>query len=389
MPIKHPSFSVEAVTQGPNHYFFGYYDKSPWDPSGRYMLGLEVNFMDRPPSPDDAAMVGLIDLEENRVFNSLARTYSWNWQQGAMLQWLPSQSGRLIIYNVRRGRRLISVVRNFETGETRELPLPVYAISHDGRSALTLNFARVARTRPGYGYVGVPDLWAEEKAPEEDGIRWMNLETGEHRLVVSLGRMASFRPRLEMKNAVHWFNHLLFNPDDRRFIFLHRWRRVDDRCRWRTRLFTSDLDGADLCLLADDDMISHFDWRDSTHILAWARKKGIGDRFFVFTDRSDEFEVVGEGVLYCDGHCSYSPDRRWILIDTSSDEENKRWLLLYRPETRRLVGLGRFYSPPEVRGEIRCDLHPRWSRDGGYVCVDSVHEGHRQMYILDISSIVE
>jgi len=97
---------------------------------------------------------------------------------------------------------------------------------------------------------------------------------------------------------------------------------------------------------------------------------------------------VGEGVLTSDGHCSYSPDGRWILTDTYPDRERLRTLILYRPSDGSRVDIGRFFSPRELDGEIRCDLHPRWSRDGQKICFDSVHEGHRQIYVVDVSEIV-
>jgi len=378
---------IRAVTRGPKHHFFGYYDKSPWDLEGRWMLALEVGFMDRPPKPGDAATIGLVDLKEDCAFCPIAQTYAWNWQQGAMLQWVPGTSRQLIIYNSCQEGSFVSVIRDIDGGEERTLPLPVYTISHDGRWALTPNFSRLAVTRPGYGYLGVLDPWREEKAPKEDGIYLMDLRTGEYTLIISLAQMAAFRPRVDMEGCVHWFNHLLFSPDDRRFIFLHRWRFIIDK-PFKTRLFTSSPSGDDIYLMADDDMVSHFDWCDPTHVLAWARKKGIGDHYFLFTDRSDEFEVIGENILGRDGDCSYSPDRHWILTDTYPDEEHKRRLLLYHLETQRFIQVGRFYSPPELGGEIRCDLHPRWSRDGRYLCFDSSHEGQRQMYVADVRGIV-
>lgn len=65
-----------------------------------------------------------------------------------------------------------------------------------------------------------------------------------------------------------------------------------------------------------------------------------------------------------------------------------RRLILYNVQERRRVDIGRFFAPKELDGEIRCDLHPRWSRDEKWVCIDSVHEGSRQVYVVDVSPIV-
>lgn len=40
------------------------------------------------------------------------------------------------------------------------------------------------------------------------------------------------------------------------------------------------------------------------------------------------------------------------------------------------------------RRGIHCDLHPRWKADGAAACIDSIHEGTRQMYPVDTSSII-
>ena len=379
--------AASAVTHGPRFHFFGYYDKFPWDLTGRYLLGLETTFMDRPPAPDDVAVVGMVDLAEGNRWQPLAETKAWNWQQGTMLQWLPTAPDREIIHNSREADRFVSVVRDVFTGEARTLPRPVYAVSRDGRQAVTLNFSRVADTRPGYGYVGLPDPSVDNLCPDDDGIYWMDIETGESRLIISLEQIVDIGRDSSMDGAKHWFNHLQFNHDGSRFLFLHRWKQ-SDRGRW-TRLFTANPDGSDICCVSDHEMTSHFDWRNSTQILAWARRHGIGDRYFLFTDRSEQVDIIGEGALTCDGHCSYSPDGRWMLTDTYPDaSDSKRTLILYRLEDGHRVDVGRYYSLPEIAGEIRCDLHPRWGRDGRQVCFDSVHEGHRQIYTIDVSSIV-
>jgi len=300
-----------------------------------------------------------------------------------MLQWMPTAPDRLIVYNARQARRFVGVVMDVWTGAERVLSRPVYGVSPRGDVAVSLNFSRIARTRPGYGYAGIPDPGREEPTPQEDGLWRIDLDTGRSRLVLSIAQVAAVRPQPSMDGAEHWFNHAQFSPDGSRFAFLHRWRHPG-KPGWQTRLFTARPDGSDLCLLAEDGMVSHYDWRDPSHILAWARWHG-SDRYYLFTDHSCERSALGEDVLTCDGHCSYSPDRRWVLTDTYPDADDRRTLLLYRPADGLRVDIGRFYSPPELSGPVRCDLHPRWSRDGRQVCIDSAHEGTRQMYVLDVA----
>ena len=38
---------VRTITRGPKHHWFGYYDKLQFDPSGRFVLGMEVDFEHR------------------------------------------------------------------------------------------------------------------------------------------------------------------------------------------------------------------------------------------------------------------------------------------------------------------------------------------------------
>ncbi|NOZ24133.1 MAG: hypothetical protein GXP25_23905 [Planctomycetes bacterium] len=388
MPHEVQELDTKAVTRGPAHHYFGYYDKFPWDATGRYMLALEPPFIDRTQSPDDVAVIGRIDLENDCRWEPVSETRAWNWQQGTMLHWLPTAADRCIIHN-NRDDTFFSVIRDLDTGETRRLPRPIYALSPDGKQAVTLNFARVHCTRPGYGYCAVPDPWEDDMHPAEDGIYWMDLDTGENRLVVSLAQIVEIRHDETMEDTKHWFNHLQFNTEGTRFLFLHRWREAGEK-RWFTRLFTANPDGSDVCCVADHGMVSHFDWRDANHILAWATHNEMGNHFYLFTDQSDEIEMIGEDTLPADGHCSYSPNRRWILNDTyPAREDRKRTLMLYNPAENRRVDIGRFYAPPEYEGELRCDLHPRWSRDGRFVCFDSLHEGERQMYVINVSRIVE
>ncbi len=379
---------ARAVTAGPSFHWFGYYDKFPWNASQKLLLSNEIDFMDRILQAGDTINVGFVDLEAGPEFHPLAETPAWCWQQGTMLQWLGTDPERKCIYNSVEDGQYVSVIHDVQSGETRTLPRPVYAVSRDGTQAVGNNFARVARTRPGYGYLALPDPTEGVDAPDDDGVWWMDLATGENRLIISLEQIVNTRHQDSMDEGESWVNHLQFNTDGSRFLFLHRWRVPATGSHW-TRLLTANPDGSDICVLNEFEMTSHFDWLGTDHILAWARHRQIGDKYFLYRDQSPWFEVVGEDVFTCDGHCSYSPDMRFILTDTYPDGEEKRTLIIYDTVTGSRSDIGRFLSPKEYSGEIRCDLHPRWSRDGKQVCFDSIHEGPRQIYVIDVAEVLE
>jgi len=152
-------------------------------------------------------------------------------------------------------------------------------------------------------------------------------------------------------------------------------------------MFTSDLKGNDPRCLIDYGLVSHFDWLDPKTILVWANIQGLGDAFYLVRDGGSSVRKVGEGILTQDGHCSFSPDRRRILTDTYPGRDQAREIMLFEWEKGNLLSLGKFHSDPALTGEIRCDLHPRWSRSGKGICFDSTHEGSRQLYVMDLQGL--
>jgi hypothetical protein len=253
------------------------------------------------------------------------------------------------------------------------------------------DFRRLNDTRPGYGYAGVPDPQREAQAPDNAGIWKMDMETGRQTLLLSFADAEKIPySGGYSRGAKHWFNHLLFNTDGSRFLFLHRWRGEKEGKSWATRMFTADPDGRNLHVLDPHGKTSHFVWRDARHVMAWAWHPSHGDRFYLYHDRTDEVEVVGENEMTVNGHNTYLPGTRdqWVLNDTYPDKQRLQHPYLYHLPTRRRLALGRFHSPPAYQGEWRCDLHPSASRDGRWVSLDSTHGGSgRQVYLLDLQGI--
>lgn len=384
---------VRPITCPPKYHWFGYYDKLQFDPDDRFVLGMEVDFEHRTPTADDVIRIGMVDLRNDDEWIELGTSSAWCWQQGCMLQWRPS-SDREVLWNDREDDRYVCRILDIQSGRIRTVPRPVYTVSPDGRTAMSVDFERIQDMRPGYGYPGIPDANRNSKAPEDAGVYRIDLETGRSELVFSIAEaVEEFDVKPDFDTAKHYFNHLLFNPDGTRFVFLHRWRPKDPSAYgnvggFGTRMITADTGGREVCLLDDSGYTSHFIWRDPSHVLAWTRYADAGSGFFLFKDKTDQVSQIGKGVMTRNGHCSYLPGGEWILNDTYPDEDRIQTLYLFNPETGKRIELGGFHSPPEYKGESRVDLHPRHSRGGRKVVIDSTHGGAgRQMYLVDISSI--
>ncbi|HWL09263.1 MAG TPA: twin-arginine translocation signal domain-containing protein [Planctomicrobium sp.] len=390
-------FPVRTITRGPKFHWFGYYDKFEFDPTNRYVLSNEVDFEHRTPTADDVIKVGMVDLQENDKWIELGSSRSWGWQQGCMLQWRPGTKSE-VVWNDREGEQHVCRSVDIATGAKRTIPSAIYTLSPDGNSGMTADFARIQNMRPGYGYVGLPDIYADQPAPADSGIFHVDMNTGKRELVLSLREISDVPFEGEpLHNHWLWFNHLLVSPDSRRFIALNRWRPRDPKTGepmgkgWKTRMITANLDGSDLYVLDLPGMISHFVWRDPEHICMWTKPKDGPAGFYVVQDKTTKVELIGEGAMTQDGHNTYvsgHPD--WILCDTYPEKNTRKQRpYLYHLPTNKRVDLGGFYLPPEYAGEWRCDLHPRTSRDGRWVAFDSPHLGNgRQVHLIDISSIV-
>ena len=379
---------VRVITKGPKHHWFGYYDKLEFDPTDRYVLGMEVDFEHRQPTRDEAISVGMVDLKDGDRWIALGRTKAWCWQQGCMLQWVPGSQYE-VVWNDRDDGQFVCRILNIKTQKLRTIPAPIYALTPDGQTGLSVDFSRLNDVRAGYGYVGVADPNFKDLVAEKTGAFRVNFATGEKQMLFSVADVAHRGPSLvSMKDAKHYFIHLLASPYSERFIFLHRWIGPHGA---GTRMFTASLDGADIRLIDSNGFTSHFIWRDASHILAFSNQRSHGMRFYLFEDRENgKIEAVGPDRMTEDGHASYLPNRDWILCDTyPMGGERVQNPYLYHVPTDRRLSLGLFHSPPAYHDAWRCDTHPRLSRDGRLVVIDSpdVQTG-RQLHLIDIHSMV-
>ncbi|BCX82257.1 hypothetical protein MIT9_P1843 [Methylomarinovum caldicuralii] len=194
--------------------------------------------------------------------------------------------------------------------------------------------------------------------------------------------------------------------DDGRILI---WGRIDEATRNLRELPIFWLPGGDVLARTAKKILKQF-------IKPGTDKKSGNAAFFAIEDNENpNFQIVGARFLKEDGHPMVCPaDRHWMVIDTYPDNEGWRKLMLYNMFEDHVVDLGRYQmitKAPDwgkwnqnnalpgveplivqsfgekkliyTRSGLHCDLHPRWHPKGKAVAFDSIHEGTRQIYVID------
>jgi hypothetical protein len=412
---------VEVVFESPkdNSFFFGYYNYSPLNKEGNKLLAHKSNFEGRMPIASDKVEIGYFDLENNNEWQKLGQSNAFNWQQGAMLQWLGPDFNSKAIFNDVDNDRYVSRIFNIKTNETRTIQHAIYGVSPDGKFSISLNFERCYWTRA-YSYAPIIDENWNKRIPAEDGIIKINIETGEKETIIKINDFLKLQGIEDDRNTAHWFEHIILNPTATRFAFYHRFGYKDD---FLTRFYTADTNGKNIWKhpAQDGDRFSHLGWRDNKHYVLFTYPKnnainwiGNSNKSFIKSlirwnyriflkplikkkinqaivtshyaltkDQEELIEKINYGLLSKDGHPSFTKDGRFMLTDTYQDDENYRHLLLCDLGKKKLFELGYFYSTYNDCG-WRADLHPRFSPDEKHVIIDSTHNGYHQIVLLKI-----
>lgn len=410
------------------HFFFGYYDKSPFSAEDSYLLAQRASFIDRLPTKEDPLEIGFFDWKKNDQFQCLTTTAAWNWQQGCMLQWLGPHFNQNIIYNDLIDGAFVSVVFDIKNKAKRILPMSIYTVNKQGTQALCIDNERHHWFRRGYSYDGIYNQNKKKPYDSSDGIWSLDIVSGNTKQIINIETLRQYRPLSNMDHAIHYVEHLMFNPSGTRFCFLHRWKLEDGGIY--ARLYTADHDGKNMYLLNDSGRVSHFGWKNDTQILVWAglttaisffRKYKIiskwvlkpllpfyhkivksnsvtgntgisrmisGDSYVLFNDQSSIRTRIFSETLNKDGHPTYNPQNEDIFItDTYPDDDGILTLILGRHSTNTIQVIDKLTSIQELNNSpLRSDLHPKWAKSGKFVCVDTLDQGCRSMYVYKIKN---
>lgn len=365
--------SGKRLTPANENCFFGYYDKSPYSADGNYILYHSIPGM-WPPKVGDKAKIYLqkIDSGERKC---IGHTLAWNLQQGAMLRFFNQKT---IAWNDYREGEYCTVFYSIEGGETNIIPWPLYDIDKAGKNGLTLEFERLNVDAEGYGYIqqGITEF----KEPATISI--VDIKNKQILQIIDSESLNKKYPIPHKQVKFFYFNHLNFNPSGTRFLFIERY--VYEHKRY-SRLFSSDLRGRDVRLLACETMVSHFSWRDNDEFIVFCRHNGK-DAYHILRDQEGTgFEEITNSHLYVDGHPTFLiGNQHKFVSDTYPDHGRRRHLFTYDINKCEYKEIASLKAPIKYDGPVRCDLHPRLHPNGRCVVIDSIHEGYRGVYEIEM-----
>lgn len=354
------------------HLFFGYYDIQQI--RGDKLLAMSV--ARKADTKKDPATLYWVDIPSGG-YHEIGETKAWCWQQGSRLRWHPNRPDT-VLYNDVEGERYVCRIADLDGSVEKTLPRAMYDITADGKFGLSLNYSRLQRLRPGYGYNTLPDATLGEKVPKNDGIFLVDLDTAEEKLVISYERLVQDVP--ETADQIHYVNHISIAPDGSKFLFFHLWAPAVG-ARWSGRLCVANLDGTELRCVEDGFIPSHYCWGGADRLLITSVGFGGAPSYYYLYDLTAQTKTKLEDPrLVQDGHPTFLCDGSRFLTDTYPLSGSMQRLF---QSDRADAPICQAYSDPRMFEEKRCDLHPRLTPNDATITIDSTfRDGKRSVIML-------
>lgn len=367
-------------------FFFGFHDVTPFSSDEKKLLSNRLSFDLRMPKQSEPLTVGYFDFDDGKLgnYHELGESFAWNYHKGCRLQWL---NERRVIYNSAIDGNLCAVISDMDNDGVKIVPFPIDAVYDN--MATSFSYERLERCMPGYGYPYKDHGKLDEAAPEDTGLFLIDLDSSERRLLLSLKDIATqIVGRIE-EEYLHFVTHTEFSKDGRYISFLYRRiPKEGDYMRRRSVMCIYDLCHEKLHMLPSQESGSHYVWNSKNEIIASCILNGKSCHVLFDVANLSMAQPIAPEILNSDGHQTFVNDDEFIT-DTYPDRRRIARLYLSEITKQQIRLIGKVYSPKEFQTKdfkchIACDLHPRMSPSGRFLCFDSPRTGKRGIYVMKI-----
>ena len=360
-------YEIQSLGKKNTDVFFGYYDISPFSPKGDKIVYLALN------KENNAADIVIQDLNTNSE-HIISNTSAWNWQQGCRVRWLPNKE-ESIIFNDVKDTQYVSKIINLTNNECKFLNWPLYDIDRFGQYGLTIDFSRLGKYRPGYGYTNFD--YIEPLTLLSEGISIVDIENNTIDKILTYEEIFNklSDPNINIENC--YINHLSYSPSSKKFLFF--WIQIIKGVH-KASLFVYDMLEEKLVLLENTLSVSHYDWIDDQSIIVTAYNDSRDCKYFIYNLNGDRKAFLPE-LLIQDGHPTWI-NENLVVSDTYPDKYGYQKIISIRQVDKKIETLLEIYSSYKIHGEKRCDLHPRVDNENKIICFDSNTHGKRNIKLM-------
>lgn len=427
-----PFLSKVFETSGEDSEWFGYYNYDTLNYDQSKMLCNRAKFDGVAPEKGMTIELGYYELNTGE-WHHIGESDSFNWQQGSMLQWMPGNGNEnKVIYNRSKNGRLISTIYDIMSGKSRDLDWPIYAITPDGRKAITLNFERSYWCRA-YHYQSVINPKYDVRVAEDDGIFEINIENNTLKRIIAIQDIIKLQNDPNSDKQKHWLEHIMLSKNGSKMVFLHRYSPEYNTFQYQTVMCLADVSGNNLQVITDENKYdwSHFGWQGDDGFVMYtvdnnrlgSAYKNIGrsanskmslkavvfslavklknllpvsirqklkggrayyqyyhlqdDGVFTMTERWEQ------AYFNIDGHPSFTNDGKYMITDSYPDAHNMQRLIVFDTASKKGIIVGKFYAGLN-KNPASCDLHPKLCRNNNYLVIDTAYTGKHRMIVFKI-----
>lgn len=438
-------------TQLPGHHFFGFHDLVAFNQNNDKILGLQTDIINRPPLPGEKISLGFADTQSG-AFKVLGKTNAFNYPQGARQQWLTDDmfivnnqignSWGAEVYDTHSGK-VTEVYNSTCHCRTKDNK---WAFGIDYQRLHRLGGYGYIGIEDESKHEATPanqGIWKLDLQTKEKKLLISIKEVANHQQSTSSsGTFHHYLTHLVLNpnDSRIAFLHRFFLPDGgiRTRLMTIGSDGSNLRCLavgflshfdWKdnSTLFIWGRIGGGIDQLRSNPLLSNPLISPLIRVAKGIVRKTLNKvstqlsmSFNLVKDSDDApTEPAAEGVLTEDGHPMFNPvNRDYIITDNYPDKNKERTLMLYNFSTNSRIDVGVYrmldsqpdtskfseYSKgvdpqilklmsPEIfsftRSGLHCDLHPRWNADGTMVAFDSIHEGSRQLYWMDVNTLLK
>lgn len=370
--IAPPAKLETVVSFSHSHVFCGYFDLSPDNPFNKNEVLVHVLKKHAIPGINSISIC-VVNIETGSK-REITTSNAWSWQMGARARW-SSKHNRIYVNDCIHGKYVCRIINTTDGSLIDEIPAALYDISPDEKWGVSINFSRLQRLRPGYGYSNLEDITQNETIPKNDGLYLVNLEEKTKTLLLSYSQLDELLPKF--KKGECYLNHISFSPKSDKIMFFYIWT-VKTLPGWKATLWIYDLKTGKTRCLEDEKQVSHYTWKNDYELLI--TEMDLDSRqccYCLYNVDTGEKLIYDYEKLCSDGHPSFSRSNKISFYsDTYPDTTNHQAFFVIN--NGEYIELASLYHDPRMYEERRCDLHPHYFQTAEKVAIDTTYRNNKR-----------